>query len=209
LLTLEGALVGLPTVEAEHVSAVGPGPTSTTALATGTNGLLPGINYGSTLGSKGSGFGEDATTPPDLDPLQTTDGAMVVEQAPAEPGADDHVLAMNEWIGRIGPALLDWIAPALGNVPAVSPAPTESEVAGSAPAAPAERIALSRDDMPLDSSEAIARADFAAPIGLVATAVSAMRLRRPLQKWFRRKGTQSAAGASARRSQPRGPHVRI
>jgi hypothetical protein len=211
LLTLEGALVGLPTLQAEHVSAVGPGSSSTTALATGASGLLPGINYGSMLGSKGAGLGEDAPTPADPDPLQATDGSMIVVQAPGEPGPDDRVLAMNDWIGRIGPALFDWIAPAMRNVPTLTPAPAENgaAVAGGEPAAPAERIVLSRDDLPLDSSEGIDRADFAAPIGLVATAVGAMRLRRPLQKWFRRKGTESAAAASSRRSQPRGPHVRI
>ena len=75
--------------------------------------MLQGINYGSVLGSRGTLRGEDITTPSDPDPLQSTDGSMVGAQAPGEPGPDDRVLAMNEWIGRIGPALLDWIAPTL------------------------------------------------------------------------------------------------
>jgi hypothetical protein len=164
--------------------------------------VLQGINYGSALGSRGTSRGEDIATPSDPDPLQSTDGSMVGAQAPGEPGPDDRVLAMNEWIGRIGPALLDWVAPSLREAPALTPAPAGE-------AAPADRIAMLRDDMPLNPSEEIDRADFAAPIGLIATAVGAMRLRRPLQKWFGRKGTATKAGSSSPRSHPRGPHVRF
>jgi hypothetical protein len=119
-----------------------------------------------------------------------------------EAGPDDRVLAINEWIGQIGPAVLD--------VPPIVEAHTaERPGVRGEPGAQPERIVLVRDDTPAESSEAVDRADLATPLGFVAVTVGVMRFRRPLHRRFRRKGLSPTELSSILGTRPRGPHTRL
>lgn len=210
VLTLGGSLVGSPSLRAESVAAVGPGTSSnTTALALNSAGVIQGINYGPVLGSSWGSHDDAAPSRAEPVPAPSLDGALVVGTAPGAPGADDHVLAINELIGQIGPAVLDWVALPFRGAPAVEVHTAGAPDVRGEPGAPPEPIALVRDDTPAGSSEAIDRADLSAPLGFVAITVGVMRLRRPLHGWFRRKGLSPAPHSSTLGTITRGPHIRF
>ena len=210
VLTLGGSLVGSPSVQGEHLSAVGPGTQpGTVALASNSPGLLQGITYGRTLATnRVSAWDEGEAEGPAPGAIAARaampeNGAMAAPDTTnrADLGADDKALALMDWIGQVSPAVIEMVSLPFRDTAVVEAAQTSTPSA--------ERVALVTDETPEGTAEAVDRADLAAPLGFVALAVGAMKLRRPFHRLFRRKGAAAVERSTVFRAGPRGPHARF
>ena len=214
LVSMNTGLMGLQGTNTQNVAAVGPlAEGALASVADRVNGLLPGIQYVSRSDSEASvGNGE---TPEVLGITsgQTADPREAVSLAakPANPGAasarnDGQVLAQADRLVR----LATWIEDALGFPSRSKPDARPGDEAPAIVAAVGDRgepKGMCRGPVPagLDSSrtgtkESLVLGDLRGPLGLIVAAAVAYRLRRPIEKWWRRKAPTAAIG-------PRRPHL--
>jgi hypothetical protein len=226
LVSMNAGLMGLPTTNAQDVGAVGPmAEGALAAVADRVHGLLPGITYSPRSDSEsrvGNGGTPEVVDPSDgltpADPRATAS----IDAGPADPEAavarnDGRALARADQLVRIAA----WIEDFLG-FPSENGPESRSEVE-------ARPIAVAVEDRgearglargsgrpgPYsprgNTRESMVLGDLRAPLGLILAASVAYRLRRPIETWWRRKATASAADTvRPHRHRPiiRGPHSR-
>jgi hypothetical protein len=218
LVTMSTGLIGQPTAENQSVAPVGPAvQTGSVSFAGNSPGLLPGIRYSSALAvDVGAGQGDQPgqtalanakAVPQDEDPFVRLAGALPgSDPETAGARADAYALAQAEWLVRLGARLKTWIAPSLGHADVKPPLAT-----------PLAIHAMATDDSPAGGLPPAgpqrdhrwgsqAQADLGAAAGLILTGAAAYRLRRPIQKWWRRRNQPAAPEPAPAKPFGRRPH---
>jgi hypothetical protein len=234
LVSMNTGLMGSPGANTQNVAAVGPMAEGALAsVADRANGLLPGIRYASWSDSETSvGNGDtpevNGDTPevldfmdePRVDPQETVSMAA----KPANPEAasarnDGRALARADRLVRIATWVEDFLGLRSRIEPDAGPADEGRAIAAVAVGDHGESGGMPRGPVTadLDSShggtpKSLVLGDLRAPMGLIVTVAVACRLRRPIEKWWRRNAPNSARGLGRPHLHhlfDRGPHSRI
>jgi hypothetical protein len=200
-LTVGNTLVGRPSIQSDHVAAVGTGAQSgTIALASITSGLPAGIVIRPIRGDEPSlePVPEALTDAGEPVELQPVNGAIVAESSQTRDRLDEQVIASADWLTQIGMNLAHWVK--------LSPKP---EPTPAARPEPVEITALRRDDLPQEASDRVEQAQFGPPLVIGLASLMAMRYQPIVRRWLKRTPAtgSSKAGASGFNA-VRGPHRR-
>jgi hypothetical protein len=213
LVTLNTSLMGLPSSDAGHVSAVGPtAEGGLVALADNGAGLVPGIRYGSALGSSPLVGAEDlALLPgaPGAPALVSRDDAPRGQGGASAGGdsADARALARADWLIQLADWLNDGLRspePAQPGDPAVH-VPLLAMVGNPLAATTQGRRSGPAGWAGSGGWQSLIQDDLGASASLVVAAAVSYRLRRPLRKWWRRHDP-GAADRRGSRFFPGRPH---
>ena len=212
LMTLNTNLMGLPSPDAQIVTAVGPTAAGgSIALADNGSGLLPGIRYQSALGPGQEISDLVLLVEPNAvgsGPVaQTETAASGADPEASSTRADAHVLARTDWIVQLAAWVKEGIVPSARDEPVIRAAIDGPLVAAAVDRDESE-ARLSGPDVTAGSGgrQSVVQADVGAPVSLIVAAAVTYRLRESVLKWWRRHDPAAAGWRQPPRSFPRGPH---
>jgi hypothetical protein len=217
-VTLNTGLIGLPALGEQNIAPIGPMvSTASVSLADSSTGLHPGIRYesmGTMDGDPGSGDALRGIAPIVWEPgavdqpirLAATGTEPRLDPDAMSARADEHALVQADWLIRLGSRIKDWLTPA------PTAARGDSGLLASALSQPlaasdigpsGHRLTRPRPGKRLLST---AEADIGTVASLIIAGTVALRLRKPIHKWWRQGGRKTPQSQTPARSFGQGPH---